>query len=1101
MGSTSIMMRLISAALVAAGLGVIAITNPSKSMRYKQILMPLIALAWIGAGLIGIHYLPTISAGIASLLFRMGLISVATIVSQQSAPFIFDFIYLLLFAFVKGMYNLISGWCEASISNTFRRQVTMFYEHDEDAGQWFLTKVSTGLRDLATRIAWIFAILAVIVAAVFAGQQTVHPAPIPLVIMELAYFLGGRTKKEYESSLTYEPGFAETVFGYSNLEKALRHYFGERLLVTTSRGRRHASAEGNTDLCERLLSSQDQDERICGAYFQALLARGLIGKGGDNDGLYDEFMHDRAIDTVRLLKGQSVLFATPFYSDLVPYVFLPVNTMLLRGGKVLILAGSEGTRSRIVDFVDEGISFVTNVPNMWEVACLEVDGSVMPDIAIMSFGDLDDVGLLVANEPFFQQVGMCLVVDPSSLLATYQIGLTMLAERLAKGTSPTYCAFDRNADGLVDSLSHALRVHLVEVAATDYSDGASFGLFWAVDGQQLQNRLMPGVARYLGMGTELELVALHEQVSKVTWAGRNAVPLLDMRWIVGQYYAEMFDFAELPQEQAEIDRHMEFIEEPISMQRANHRFLVVEDEHNNMFETYRQFSTRGIAESFVNVLTPNYLMRDYMAGNHRIFAGDPKAVPALAPDVSKAARNTVYSIVMTLLQTGGYIDEDELATRLRYAGVTFSDPGEALAGLMVEYFPVAGGDCPESHLVSDEYSAYNPATGHMSNKRRYRLTTSSEGAKPFAGLRNVPLITEMPDGSRKIVGTRVFDLIYQSWLPSQYLTLEGKYYEVVSISAEGVLLRRAADHFLSRHYYRQLRSYKLEIMAENARPDSGRTFQGIKVSVERAGIDVQTMGYLDMDDYGNIAGARHIEVTSAPSRRYENKELLRIVFTGASAEVTRTIAVVFSELLVTLFPKDHQYLAVLTSSGNDLPTGILNRLESSFAPNEIFLVEDSPIDIGLVSAVDRAMQRILETCFEFLDWHEETLNKKAFSAGIEVGEPPADAKDVDISERELKLDGIIARLIDLLRDRVEGKGGKDESTPPDQEPDEAPQSDPPAANPDGGEPAVDPEGPTGEPDAESGPQMDPAKPGTSETSGNTESVADAPTDDVVKGGM
>ena len=391
-----------------------------------------------------------------------------------------------------------------------------------------------------------------------------------------------------------------------------------------------------------------------------------------------------------------------------------------------------------------------------------------------------------------------------------------------------------------------------------------------------------------------------------------------------------------------------------------------------------------------------------------------------------------------------------------------------------QFFPPSGKDLPENHLICDEREVYDPVMRRVSLKRSYGITSSSQGASPFAGLRNVPLITEMPDGSRKVVGTRIFDLIYQTWLPSQYLTLEGKYYEVVSISADGVLLRRAADHFLARHYYRQLRSYKLSIMTENPRADSERTFQGIKMSVERARVDVRTVGYLDMDDYGNIAGAHRIEVTSAQDRRYENKDLLRIVFDGASAEVTRTIAVVFSELLVTLFPKDHQYLAVLTSSGNALPEGILNQLEGSYAANEVFVVEDSSIDIGLVSAVERGMQRILETCFEFLDWHEEMLNKTAFSAGIEVGEPPKDAEDVDLSERELKARGLIARLVELLRGRGKGgkggKGIKGGATPPSGQIDTDPQQDPTASEPDGGTPPTEPGGTPNDPAPEPVPE-------------------------------
>ena len=988
--------RFIFILLVLGGLGLVSLANGRYTLRYRQVLMPIIAIAHIGLALLLSHWL---GAWLYALTQRFELFG--EFAQQLCEGPLFDFVFLASFALVKfAVLKFVSRFEDLYLS-FFGMQVEVFYERDEEAGRWFVRDSSAALRKLASRVMLCSLVVAVAACYLFAESTGVHPSYIPLVILEFAAFLGGETKGEYRESVSSEEGFSHSVIAYANLERVLRHFFGDRLLVSKSRGGRHAAPTGNADLCAELMASSDPMERMSGAYFEAAVKKGLIGKGGDNDGLYDELMHDRVIDSTRLMKGQSVLFASPFFGDFVPYVFFPVNTMLLRGKRVLILVGSNVTKHLMPGFVDEGISFVTNVPTMWQVSELAGDGSAKPDVALLSFSELDDIDLLIANRPFFAQVGMCLIIDPSSMLATYQIGLSMLAEYLAAGQTPTYCVFDRNEDGLVDSLSHALRTNLVEVGATDATEGTSFGMYWSVDGPQLQNRLMPGVARYLGVGTELALVALREQVSKVTWAGRAAAPLLDVRWIDGQYYTEMFDFAGLPQEQAEIDRRFEFVEEPWSLRRAENRFMVVEDEYNNLFEAYRQFSTRGSVQSFVNVLAPNYLMRGYMADNPQTFVADPKAVPALAPDVSKAPRNAVYSIVLTMLQTGDKMEESDIAARLRYVGVSFDDAGEALAELMVEYFSSSNGDYPESYLVCDEREIYDSELGVMVLKRFFGLTPTALDSHPFRGLRNVPLITELPDGSYEVVGSRVFDLVYQSWLPGQFLTLDGKYYEVVSITLDGgILLRRAADHFVSRRYYRQLRKYTVHVDKEAAR-DPGRTLSQVKAQVLRAQIDVDTEGYLDMNDFGDVAHARRVELPGIARRSYENKDVLCIELEGATAEITRTIATVMSELLVTLYPKDYQYAAVLTAAAAELPDGILYRFEGADEQNVIFIVEDSSIDLGLVSSIDRNLQRILETCFEYLDWHEEMIQRQMFSSGvIEVGELPEEAEEVDLTPRE-----------------------------------------------------------------------------------------------------
>lgn len=60
-------------------------------------------------------------------------------------------------------------------------------------------------------------------------------------------------------------------------------------------------------------------------------------------------------------------------------------------------------------------------------------------------------------------------------------------------------------------------------------------------------------------------------------------------------------------------------------QREENSFLVVEDEFQNLFELTRLFATRGTQQGFINVISENYLLRDYMLGNAQTFISDPKA--------------------------------------------------------------------------------------------------------------------------------------------------------------------------------------------------------------------------------------------------------------------------------------------------------------------------------------------------------------------------------------------------------------------------------------------------------------------------------------------
>ena len=65
-----------------------------------------------------------------------------------------------------------------------------------------------------------------------------------------------------------------------------------------------------------------------------------------------------------------------------------------------------------------------------------------------------------------------------------------------------------------------------------------------------------------------------------------------------------------------------------------------------MFNMMRAYLSRGKTQAFVNVLSENYLLRDYMRCNRQVFMSDPNAVPSLVPDYAKTERNTILKLLL-----------------------------------------------------------------------------------------------------------------------------------------------------------------------------------------------------------------------------------------------------------------------------------------------------------------------------------------------------------------------------------------------------------------------------------------------------------------------
>ena len=92
------------------------------------------------------------------------------------------------------------------------------------------------------------------------------------------------------------------------------------------------------------------------------------------------------------------------------------------------------------------------------------------------------------------------------------------------------------------------------------------------------------------------------------------------------------------------------------------------------------FSTRAKSQGFVNVISENYLLRDYMLDNALTFISDPKAIPTIVADYARTERNTVLKLLIRM--AGEQVGEEEIAEALTVSGIDFESPVDALNELI-----------------------------------------------------------------------------------------------------------------------------------------------------------------------------------------------------------------------------------------------------------------------------------------------------------------------------------------------------------------------------------------------------------------------------------
>ena len=890
-----------------------------------------------------------------------------------------------------------------------------FYGYDEDYCEWFLHEKWVNLRKL------LFAMYAAYVGgcALYCGWMAgasadrrqwslIFPCAGLVVLGEIYGYIGGQTKREYEHSVYGDNSYARKISHYYKLREVLEKLLPEPLLSSGS-GMESSSKMTSSDLPAQLRESDDFADVITARYFE------VSDRIKDTD--IDSFQA-----TLDLMHRKNVVFHNPFYRDMTLCVTLPMVNSLLNGQKCAVIVGRNSLCDDVCLWLGEMLSRYSHMNRLWRVKKLGGHAADC-EVGVLSIDKLYDSRLIAGNRDFFSETDFVILIEPSLILNHSQTALSILAREMQRfHESPVWCVFDRQVDGLVDTLSHVLRCEITDVSAPPLPRCIYTGMTWDADGDFIRQRLFDRQTRYLGNGVELAAVAVKNQIPSVSWYCETKAPVRDIKWIAGQYYPTICRYMNIPVQQNKLYEKIEFVSGIWSTRQAAERFIVAEDEFCNMFSMMRAFVSRGTSQSFVNILSENYLLRDYMRCNRQMFTTNPDAVPSLVPDYAKTERNTLLKLL--LMMTVSPVSDTEVMDELRLVGIETTDPTNKLAELLGQYtFADAGLIRPQRVRRVDE--ELNVVTAFS-----FSVMEADFDAYFADSLKSAYYVVENEQYNEDFIEARMFNHVVQQIMPGQFVTYAGKYYYVRHISpGNGVILRRAADLYTGRRYYRQLRRYRLSGL-NDASVIRSKSYMDMDVEFCRVDIHVETRGYLELSDNHNLKTARLVDLSDDPEtaafeRNYRNKTVMRLRLRNSDANLRFTFCLLLSEIGRSVFADTWCYLAVVSQQPAHIG-GMLSHmvysLECDCGDDEwVYIIEDSDIDLGLLEAVDRNLVKLLAITADFLDWHMEKMREPA-------AKDPLPIAVVEREKAEEQKRTLFRKLADRLR-RLMG-AGKEKEKPP-----------------------------------------------------------------------
>lgn len=1024
--------------------------NLKKPVRVQQVFMPVIALVYCVAFLLAMESLQNLLvqaldliadklAGTSAKMVSDWLKNMLLRYTMAFLLVLFNTLMLLIYLILKKILCIFFKRIRFAPESVLGTLVKGIYTYDREEDIWYV-KQELGQTRSFFKIAYyggtVLLVLIMLLSCTLAkeGKMTApyYPAFAIIFLGELFFFLDGLVKGELESSLSVTADQSQRVAMYPLLRNPLRTLLDDKLssegTTVNNTGMRGGSVED-------ILVNIERDGTHLSRNYSAFIRKKM------DEGFKPHPDYIRS--GYELASGKSLLFNTPFYYKLQPYAFYAMNRQLLEGRKVLIVLGRHGTETDLEKWCRQGMEDISNVPNLWNIARLsekEKNEDEIPDIGIISCSGVHDLNIHKANLPFLKMVGFVMIVEPSRLVTTAQIGLHLLVKNLGE-EQITYCSVDCNCDGLVDTLSHILMANLTEVAATEFPPGMSSYMCWTADDEYVQHRLIPGISRYLGMGTELSFIALKNQVKTAIWYGGDSYPVLDAHWIAKQYYHDLLEYAGLPGVQETFDTVFQTSFNMCDQRVCDFAYVSVEDDRNNLFEIRRNFATIARQQGFVNVISSEYMLREYMAENTQLFTADPKAIPYLAADFARTIRNSILRICLKLCLDG--MLEEVLQRELMLIGVDSDEPDKSLwreiCKLLGCNTSATDNDGNPILLLSGKGSSQTISLekkNTLTFSRKYSvehgrfvgvftIENQAFGEYILEDLQNATYVAEQ-DRQDCYLGTELKGHIYQKYLPGQFFTLNGKYYEMVGVATGNrILVRRASEYISGRLAFRQVRNYTISRLENSQAMGDLKTINGILIYNQFADFSVATSGYWRLQAYNAFHTGSLIELNGIPTREYHNKQILRLDFSqlgdGFTDEIRVTLTNLLNEVFVTLFADNAPFISAVTPGEHKLPLTYHLHIADSEENlgKSIFIVEDSQLDLGLLIAVERNINRILQIISDYLAWNQEQIVESQ-----KAPEPKSEKQPFspyESAEQTSKKKNILARFFGWIKSLFIGK--------------------------------------------------------------------------------
>lgn len=867
-------------------------------------------------------------------------------------------------------------------------QGTVSLVYVKSRGKFYLKKEWTYLSTffmLAASFPLLLLVL-LIIANVYELSMSQYLPAYPIIsfilLMEIAWFLNGPKVAYSEGIIAGNNAISKKLATYEELFDQYKELWEDRLLASgIVRENEHYHHRKNHFAFENI-SADLEHQLIIRSICEELKKKNIIV-----DESYTMMMSE-------IIQERDVMMEDVHYHEFSSYFFPALYHLLAKNKKILLIAHSHSAEAEAVEWVSNGIKEVTGVDQLWKVSTYldALEQNINSDVLIVSPETLKEKRFL----HYFRQLQKTKLLDgilllqAEKMIPTYSniIHTFNLNVRELLGKKPQYIIFTEWLDGLEPTIRTLMQCEPKEIPASSSTTQNLFYMVWKNEGEKwFQHKILPKIShRQLDAEVVLSMPALKTNIEPVHFINQQNTTVKESIQEMMIMKKALFDLGFDLETLDQMAKMIQVQGSNLSIPVDDFTLLLIRDDHQNLVGQLNLWKGTGKTACFVHIVSPPYLLRDYLADQLEFFMSTNRTIAPLAPRLSQSIWSIAYGLLERLCHFS--IMEEEVVSYLSRANI--SSYRSVVEGIH-ELLAIAFGPklSYRYHIESEEQVIFDRSKKDFVTKYRYRIPyAAKEKILPkqirFIQIKhNDKCLLEIFEGH-----------LYQQYLPGQYHSFNGELYKVQKVDLEYGIVEVTFEQIFEQKYYRPIMKYKLSKMSEECNYKRKTiSFEQVDICMGmlRADVETHTSGYAEFCGMLNLKTMKvhsyHQEEQII--RNYENGRILRIEICSKhgllenNAKTQFTLALLLNELFLSLFPDTHHFVKACVRldesffDQTNLQSRNLHLITPSFQVDDepveegkitLYIMEDSPVHLGLLEAIEHNWENVFDLLNDYLFW-------------------------------------------------------------------------------------------------------------------------------------